>query len=140
MNDNQPNMKHDISILVVDDQQDLRELLVKILLKEGYAVDAVVNGDQALDQLRQKPYNLVLTDVKMPGINGLDLIRIIKKEFPSVGVIVVTAYGDSYTVKDALLLGADEYITKPFKSFEINLVVERAYWRLVSAARDPRSK
>lgn len=129
-------MKQDISILVVDDQQDLRELLTRILAKEGYSVDSVANGEEALGRLRQRPFNLVLTDVKMPGLNGFDLIQLIKKEFPSVGVIVMTAYGDSYTVKDALLLGADEYITKPFKSFEINLVVERAYWRLVSASRE----
>jgi DNA-binding NtrC family response regulator len=133
-------MRQDISILVVDDQQDLRELLTRILTKEGYTVEAVINGEAALERLRQQPFNLVLTDVKMPGVNGFDLIQAIKKEFPSVGVIVMTAYGDSYTVKDALLLGADEYITKPFKSFEINLVVERAYWRLVSAAREPNLK
>jgi DNA-binding response OmpR family regulator len=50
-----------------------------------------------------------------------------------VAVIMMTAYGDTYTVKDALLLGADEYVTKPFKSFEISIVVERAYWRIMSA-------
>jgi CheY-like chemotaxis protein len=133
-------MKRDISILVVDDEQDLRELLVRILLKEGYVVDAVADGKEALEKLRQKPHNLVLTDVKMPGINGFDLIQVIKKEFPAIGVVVMTAYGDSYTVKDALLLGADEYITKPFKSFEINLVVERASWRLASAARESYPK
>lgn len=129
-------MRQDISILVVDDQQDLQEMLTRILAKEGYSVDSAANGEEALGKLRERPFNLVLTDVKMPGLNGFDLIQLIKKEFPSIGVIVMTAYGDSYTVKDALLLGADEYITKPFKSFEINLVVERAYWRLVSASRE----
>ncbi|NMC44840.1 MAG: response regulator [candidate division Zixibacteria bacterium] len=129
-------MKQDISILVVDDQQDPQELLTRILTKEGYSVESAANGEDALGKLRRRPFNLVLTDVKMPGLNGFDLIQLIKKEFPSIGVIVMTAYGDSYTVKDALLLGADEYITKPFKSFEINLVVERAYWRLVSASRE----
>lgn len=129
-------MKQNISILVVDDQQDLQELLTRILAKEGYSVDSAADGEEALGKLRERSFNLVLTDVKMPGLNGFDLIQLIKKEFPSIGVIVMTAYGDSYTVKDALLLGADEYITKPFKSFEINLVVERAYWRLVSASRE----
>ncbi|RKX26431.1 MAG: sigma-54-dependent Fis family transcriptional regulator, partial [Candidatus Zixiibacteriota bacterium] len=51
---------------------------------------------------------------------------------PDIGVIIMTGFGDTYTVKDALLLGADEYITKPFKSYEISLIVERAYWRILS--------
>ncbi|MDD4052879.1 MAG: response regulator [candidate division Zixibacteria bacterium] len=129
-------MRQNITILVVDDQPDLRELLVKILSKEGYAVDTAVNGVDAQEKLRQKPYHLVLADVKMPGFNGLDLVKVIKREFPGTGAIVMTDYGDSYTVKEALLIGADEYITKPFKSFEINLVIERAYWRLVSAGEE----
>ena len=129
-------MRQNISILVVDEQKELRELLVKILSKEGYAVDTAVNGHDALEKLRQKPYHLVLTDAKTPGFDGLDFIKVIKQEYPGTGAIVMTAYGDSYAVKDALLIGADEYITKPFKSFEINLVVERAYWRLVSAGKE----
>lgn len=129
-------MRQDISILVVDDQQESRESLTRILTNEGYTVESVATGDAALAGLRRRPFSLVLTDVTIPGVDGFDLIQSIKKEFPSVAVIVLTAYGDSYTVKDALLLGADEYITKPFKSFEINLVVERAYWRLASTVRD----
>jgi DNA-binding NtrC family response regulator len=130
-------MRQNTSILVVDDQADLRDLLVRILSKEGYVVDAAVNGVDALGKIRSQPYQLVITDVKMPGFSGFDLVKVIKQEFPGTGVIVMTAYGDSYSVKDALLIGADEYITKPFKSFEINMVVERACWRLVSAAKEP---
>jgi DNA-binding NtrC family response regulator len=65
-------------------------------------------------------------------LNGFELLKIVKKDYPNIGMIMMTAYGDTYTVKDALLLGADEYITKPFKSHEISLVVERAYWRILS--------
>ena len=71
--------------------------------------------------------------MKMPRMNGFELLKHVKQEHPQTGVIIMTAYGDTYTVKDALLLGADEYITKPFKSYEISLVVERAYWRLLSS-------
>ncbi len=125
-------MKNNLTILVVDDEKILRDLLYKILTKDGYSVDTAVDGQDALEKLRNKSYQLLLTDVKMPRLNGFELLKIIKQKFPHIGVIMMTAYGDSFTVKDALLLGADEYITKPFKSFEINLIIERAHWRRLS--------
>jgi DNA-binding response OmpR family regulator len=134
------SMKNDISILVVDDEETLRNILVKILTKEGYKVDTAENGEEALEKLRQNQYNLLISDIKMPRLNGFELLKIVKKDYSSMGVIMMTAYGDSYTIKDALLLGADEYITKPFKSFEINLIVERAYWRLMSSRQDVAHK
>ncbi len=69
----------------------------------------------------------------MPRMNGCELLKHVKADYSDIAIIIMTAYGDTYTVKDALLLGADEYITKPFKSYEISLVVERAYWRILSA-------
>jgi DNA-binding response OmpR family regulator len=128
-------MKSTVSILVVDDEEMLRNLLMKILTKEGYQVDAACDGEDAVEKLRQKTYSLLISDIKMPRLNGFELLKVAKRDYPTMGVIIMTAYGDSFTVKDALLLGADEYITKPFKSFEINLIVERAYWRQLSAAK-----
>ena len=128
-------MKNNISILVVDDEKLLRDLLVKILTRDGYKVDTAVDGEEALEKLRHKQYHLLVSDIKMPRINGFELLREVKDKYPEMGVIMMTAYGDSFSVKDSLLLGADEYITKPFKSFEINLIVERAYWRLLSAQK-----
>jgi len=125
-------MKKGISILVVDDEKMLRDLLVKILTKEGYTVETAVDGEDALGKLGQAVYHLLISDIKMPRINGFELLKAVKEKYPDMGVIMMTAYGDSFSVKDSLLLGADEYITKPFKSFEINLLVERAYWRLLS--------
>ncbi|MCP4568330.1 MAG: response regulator [FCB group bacterium] len=129
-------MKGKIAILVVDDEKTLRDLLYKILTKEGYTVETAIDGQDALDKLRKKEYQLLLSDVKMPRLNGFELLKIVKQESPHLGVIMMTAFGDSFTVKDALLLGADEYITKPFKSFEINLIIERAYWRLQSTSAE----
>ena len=125
-------MKNNISILAVDDETMLRDLLVKILAKEGYLVETAADGEEALEKLEKNSYHLLISDIKMPHVNGFELLRIVREKYPDMGVIIMTAYGDSYSVKDALLLGADEYITKPFKSFEINLIVERAYWRLLS--------
>lgn len=125
-------MKGTVSILVVDDEQMMCTLLTKILSREGYQVKTADGGEAALALLEKEQFNLVISDMKMPGMDGFELLKRIKQNYPDIGVIIMTAYGDTYTVKDAFLLGADEYITKPFKSYEISLVVERAYWRLSS--------
>ena len=126
-------MKSNISILIVDDEEMMRDLLSKILSREGYKIRTASDGLEALDLLREETADLIISDMKMPRMDGFELLKIVKKEHERCGVIIMTAYGDTYTVKDALLLGADEYITKPFKSHEIVLVVERAYWRILSS-------
>lgn len=127
-------VKSSISILLVDDERIMRDLLKKILTREGYRILTAEDGATACDVLDRESVDIVVSDMKMPRMNGFELLEVIKHKYPSVGVIIMTAYGDTYTVKDALLLGADEYITKPFKSYEISLVVERAYWRIISQA------
>ena len=128
-------MKSSISILIVDDESTMRSLLEKILAREGYQMYAARNGVAALEHLSERKFDIVISDMKMPEMGGFELLKHLKKEYPGVGVIMMTAYGDTYSVKDALLLGADEYITKPFKSYEISLVVERAYWRILSTGQ-----
>ncbi|MEK7775380.1 MAG: response regulator [Candidatus Zixiibacteriota bacterium] len=126
-------MKNTVSILIVDDEAMMRSLLEKILAREGYRVFSADNGASALEVLSREKIDIVLSDMKMPKMNGFELLKKIRDEYKDLGVIIMTAYGDTYTVKDALLLGADEYVTKPFKSYEITLVVERAYWRILSS-------
>ena len=128
-------MKSSLSILIVDDEEMMRNLLDKILSREGYKIRMAEDGVAALEVLNAEKIDFIICDMKMPRMNGFELLKIVKREYPEIGVIIMTAYGDTYTVKDALLLGADEYITKPFKSYEISLVVERAYWRILSASR-----
>jgi two-component system, NtrC family, response regulator PilR len=125
-------MKSSVSILVVDDESMMRNLLDRILSRDGYHVLSAEDGQDALRVLENETVDIIISDLKMPRMNGFDLLKAVKQKYPGVAMIMMTAYGDTYTVKDALLLGADEYITKPFKSFEISLVVERAYWRLLS--------
>jgi len=125
-------MKQEITILVVDDEVMMRQLLEKILGRDGYRVLNAADGEEALVIMGKEAINIVISDLQMPGMSGLDLLKMVKRDYPQTSVIIMTAYGDTYTVKDALLLGADEYITKPFKSFEISMVVERAYWRLLA--------
>lgn len=131
-------MRNAITILVVDDESMMRGLLEKILTRDGYTLLNAEDGEQALEVLRSQKVDILISDIKMPRLDGFGLLKVVKTEFPDLGVIMMTAYGDTFTVKDALLLGADEYITKPFKSYEISLVVERAYWRKLSSASTPR--
>ena len=127
-------MKSSITILVVDDEVMMRDLMMRILTRDRYQVVTAEDGRAALEALRQQKIDLIVTDMKMPRMNGFELLRIVKKEYPEIALIMMTAYGDTYTVKDALLLGADEYLIKPFKSLEVSLIVERAYWRILSAS------
>ena len=130
-------MKNTISILIVDDQEMMRDMIEKILSREGYRLLAAEDGMHALEILKDEKVDLIISDLKMPRMDGFELLKQVKENYPEIGVIIMTAFGDTYTVKDALLLGADEYITKPFKAYEISLVVERAYWRLLSARGKP---
>lgn len=124
-----------MNVLVVDDEEILRSLLDKILKREGYSVHLAASGREALEILEASPIDIVVSDIKMPGMDGIELLKIVKENHPDVSIIMMTAYADTYSVKDALLLGADDYVTKPFKSIEICMIIERAYWRSM-ASRD----
>ncbi len=126
-------MEETLNILVVDDESILRSLLEKILRKEGYDVSLAASGKEAMGFLDREKFDILISDIKMPEMDGFALLRSVKEKYPNIGVIMMTAYADAYSVKDALLLGADDYITKPFKSVEICMIVERAYWRAVSS-------
>lgn len=125
-------MKSSFTVLVVDDEQMMLDLFQKILFREGYQVKTALDGVEALKMLSKEPAQLVITDIVMPNLDGFGLLKEVKEKYPNTGVIVMTSYGDTYALKDALLSGADEYVTKPFRSYEIALVVERAYWRILS--------
>lgn len=126
-------MKSNVKILIVDDEEMMRNLLTKILKRENYQILTAGDGQEAVELLEKEAVDLIISDMKMPRMNGFELLKHVKENYPQIGIIIMTAYGDTYTVKDALILGADEYITKPFKSYEISLVVERAYWRILSS-------
>lgn len=126
-------MEEGIWVLVVDDESILRSLLEKILKKEGYNVLLAGSGEEALSILGDQHVDVLISDINMPEMDGFALLKTAKQKHPHIEVIMMTAYADAYSVKDALLLGADDYITKPFKSVEICMIVERAYWRALSS-------
>ncbi len=113
------------SILVVDDEPAQRQLLTAALSRD-HTVSAVANGNEAIQLLSGRSFDLVITDERMPGMGGMDLIRWIRERMPEVPVIVLTAYGSIATAVEAVKLGAQEYLTKPLKNpDELRLVVAR---------------
>jgi DNA-binding NtrC family response regulator len=121
-----------LHVLVVDDEAILRTLLERILKKEGYEVFSAESVPAALDMIENTQIEIVVSDIKMPDADGFELLRRIKKDYPGICVIMMTGYSDAFSIKDVLMLGADDYITKPFKSLEISMIIERAYWRSLS--------
>ena len=112
-----------VDILVVDDEEMMRELLVDVLAMDGYTVETAEDGKAALERLKVSPPLLVISDIKMPRMNGFELLKAVKESFPKMRIIMMTGYSDDFTVKDALRLNADEYIIKPFNTRDISSVV-----------------
>jgi len=106
-------------ILVVEDEPDLRKVLVSLLKREGYRVDAAENGTRAVEMLGKEIYDLVITDVRLPGASGIDVLRAARENVPDIPVIVVTAFASDETAEQARKLGAFNFITKPFDNDKI---------------------
>jgi two-component system, NtrC family, response regulator PilR len=113
-------------ILIVDDEQSMRDFLSIMLKKEGYEVVSAENGNDALKAVQADIFDLVITDVKMPGMDGIGVLKAVKDVSPETVVIMITAYATAETAVEAMKLGAYDYITKPFKVDEIKLVIEKA--------------
>lgn len=113
-------------ILIVDDERGMREFLTIMLQKEGHDVTSAGGGKEALDYIAQKTYDIVITDIRMPQITGIDVLKTVKECSPETVVIMVTAYASTDTAVEAMKQGAYDYITKPFKIEEIKLIVRNA--------------
>lgn len=114
-------------ILVVDDEASMCDFLSVVLSNEGYSVKAVQDGQQALEILKKEPYHCMILDLKMPKMDGLEVLRQAKAIAPEIGVVVITAYASLQSAIEALRLGALDYVNKPFKVDEIKIVVEKAF-------------
>ncbi len=113
-------------ILVVDDEQSMAQFLAIVLRKEGYQVSTVQNGRDALDKVKAEAFDVVITDIRMPGMDGIQLLQGIKKHDPSLPVVIMTAYASQQTAIDAVNMGAFQYLIKNAKNDEIKLVVSNA--------------
>jgi two-component system response regulator AtoC len=118
------------NVLVVDDEESMRHLLTVILADRGYDVRAVSNGEDALRELSARDYDLVLSDVRMPRMDGLSLLRKALDLHPGITFIVMSAYGTHDTAIEAMKAGAYDYVSKPFKPDEVLLVLRKAEERL----------
>lgn len=119
-------MAHKAKIMVVDDDPIILESLCEYLRLEGYEAVGAADGTKALTLLEQGGFNLVLSDVNIPDSDGFELLRIIKKRFPELGVILVTGYGSISRAVEAIKLGAYDYLTKPIIDDELRMVIDRA--------------
>lgn len=114
------------SILVVDDKDSMRTMLSQALSDEGYQVDAVEGGKKALDLARLKSYDLAITDLKMPEMDGLSVLNGLKEIDSDMTVIIMTAYGTVESAVEAMKQGAFDFITKPFDPDHLRVIIERA--------------
>ena len=114
-------------ILVVDDEENARIALSKILTHEGYDVASACNGHEALNYLRGKEVELIITDINMPEMNGMAFLRELNRSHPSSNVIMITAHGEVESYIEAMNLGAFEYINKPVKLEELNIIINKIF-------------
>jgi len=115
-------------ILVIDDEPIMRDFLEETLVRAGYEIETVANGTAGMAAIRNNSYDLIITDMKMPGLDGLTLLEQTKKVQPDAVVIIMTAYASVETAVRALKTGAADYIMKPFTPEEIEHVVRKALY------------
>jgi len=119
-------MTGDPNILIVDDEPVVIRSAERVLRSEGYNVEGAIGGREAITKIGQNNFDLVFTDLKMPEIDGITLIRWIKKTRPSTGIVIITGYPSQDTIKEALDLGIIDYVPKPFTPAVLLDVTERA--------------
>jgi DNA-binding NtrC family response regulator len=116
---------HDFNVLVVEDDQNMRGALHVVMSKEGYQVKAVESAEEALKSIKGQTFDLLITDIKLPGLNGMELLRAVRKYDPSLSIIVITAYSTVDQAVVAMKEGAEDYLSKPFNLDEIRIVVRK---------------
>lgn len=133
-------VQNSIKILIVDDDSSIRNMLTIVLKKNGYLVSAVDSSEEALKFLKEKQFDLVISDIKMPGISGIDLLKKIKTITPEVPVIMITAFASANDAVEAMKLGAEDYITKPFNLDELKLIIEKSLYKKAIEVENIRLK
>jgi DNA-binding NtrC family response regulator len=127
-------MNANATILVVDDEEVVRRSHTRVLRSEHCQVEAVGDGEQALQAMAAQPYDVVLLDLRMPGLDGLSVLRTMKRRWPESEVIVITGYPSVDSAKEAIRLGACDYLAKPLEPGEVieaaNSAMEQKHWTL----------
>ena len=132
-----------VRVLVVDDEEPVRNLLQRVLKEAGYDVVTATNGQEALDKVSQLNVGVVLLDIKMPGMSGIEVLQQITTNWPETCVVMATAAGDAQTAVEAMKAGAYDYITKPFDRDDVVRKVQKAIekrdllWHLLKNLETP---
>ena len=113
-------------LLVVDDEESIREFLEIMLKKEGYQVTLAEDGQQAIDLLKGKSFDMIISDMQMPRVTGIELLKHVKDNNPEIVFMMITAFGTTESAVDAMKMGAYDYITKPFKIDEVRMNIANA--------------
>lgn len=113
-------------ILVVDDEDSIREFLEIMLKKEGYEVTCAVDGQNAKDILVKKSFDMIISDLQMPHVTGIELLKHVKESYPDLVFMMITAFGTTESAVEAMKMGAYDYLTKPFKLDEVRLNIQNA--------------
>jgi len=119
------NSMNNTKILIVDDEQIMRESLAGWLGRDNYEVDTASSGEEALEKLEGCRFDILLVDIKMEGISGLEVLKKVKETDPDIAVIMITAYGSIPTAIEAIKNGAYDYLLKPFEPAELGVLIER---------------
>lgn len=113
------------NILIVDDEQSYRQLLSLVFEGDGHKIRTAMNGRQAVELLQESPADVIISDVKMPDMDGIEMLRAVRETLPDLGVILMTAFASVETAREAFKLGADDFIQKPFDVEELKLIVRK---------------
>ena len=111
--------------MIVDDEEIIRESFLHWFEKLGHRVEAAPSGSEALEKLEKSPFEVLFVDIKMPGMDGIELLGKVKEEYPETIVVIITAYGSIETAVKAMKMGATDYLLKPFKPEQLSLVLEK---------------
>lgn len=118
-------MAQPFNILVVDDEDALRNVLSSELQSEGYSVASAADGDEAIAIVQQNTFDLVLLDIKMPRVDGFEVLRFIKERYPSTKVIMLTGFADLKNAIESKKLGAEDFVSKPYDLVDLLTTIER---------------
>jgi two-component system response regulator PilR (NtrC family) len=113
-------------ILVVDDEESIREFLEIMLKKEGYEVTCAEDGLKAKDLLAKRSFDMVISDLQMPNMTGIELLKHVKDSYPDLTFMLITAFGTTESAVEAMKMGAYDYLTKPFKIDEVRINIQNA--------------